>query len=141
MKHTVTLCDVNLSRLDPVEYDAVLIGASVHAEKYPSLIERYIQKHLQSLNRMQLGLFFVSLTAASDDELLWDELKKLTIDFMQNTGCEAEDRSNMWQALYYLPSMIFSKNLLFAKLPGKPVEILKTITIQNIRIGTNCKCF
>lgn len=84
--HSATICDSTEKPENPCNYDAVIIGASMHMEKYQSSIANFIQKHKQVLNKMHTAFYSVSLTAAGDDEESWKELKHITQSFLQHTG-------------------------------------------------------
>ncbi|MFI4963551.1 MAG: flavodoxin domain-containing protein [Legionellales bacterium] len=84
--HTVSLADSTEGPPSPLEYDAVLVGGSMHMQKYQASIKDYVQKHKRSLNQMHSAFFSVSLSAASDEEESWKELKEITEDFLEKTG-------------------------------------------------------
>lgn len=83
---TAGLFDATVKPPSPEEYDAVIVAASIHAGKYQTAIEHFVQEHHQSLNRMKSLFVSVSLTAAADEPESWKELKQQTEDFLLSTG-------------------------------------------------------
>ncbi len=84
--HQVTIADTTAEPLAPKEYDAVLIGSSIHMHKYQSAVKHYIRKHVVELNQMPSAFFSVSLAVASDMEDEHLEVQKITTDFLEQTG-------------------------------------------------------
>ena len=83
--HTVTLRDANATPPAPAGYDAVIIGASMHMERYQEPVMYYIQEHHTALNGTTSAFYSVSLTAASDDTTSWHELRDITDRFLHTT--------------------------------------------------------
>jgi len=86
LKQNCVICDINAGPPNPENYDAVLIGASIHSGKYQPAIQDYIHAYKQALNVMHSGFFSVSLSAISDDGQLWQELKDATDQLLNETG-------------------------------------------------------
>ena len=86
--HEVELMDVSNSTVSPVDFDTIIIAASVHAGKYQPRVEQYIMEHNDELDDMKGAFISVSLTAAGDDPKAWENLKKITGDFLTETGWE-----------------------------------------------------
>lgn len=84
--HEVTIVDSTGPDVDPSGYDAVIIGASLHAEKYQSSVIHYAQEHHQALNNMTTGFMSVSLSAMHDDPEMQKELENITKKFLDKTG-------------------------------------------------------
>ena len=49
------------------EYEAVLIGASIHAGRHQSAIKQFVTEHRESLTGKPTGFFQVSLSSATED--------------------------------------------------------------------------
>lgn len=49
------------------DYDAVIVGASVHHDEHPSSVVNFVRDHLELLNELPTAFFSVSLNAAIDD--------------------------------------------------------------------------
>lgn len=86
LNNKVFLADASISHEDPAGYDAVLIGSSMHMQKYQAAILHYVHKYHHTLNQKHAAFFSVSLTAASDEGESWKELKELTKDFLKDAG-------------------------------------------------------
>jgi len=100
--HEVTLNDSTKTHLYPEGFDAVIIGASVHAGKYQSSIEHYVKEHHKALNNVHGVFMSVSLTAAADEPESWKELEKVTEDFLNETDWHPEYVEQIAGALRYL---------------------------------------
>ena len=86
--HEVTLANALEAHIHPGGFDAVVIGASVHAGKYQSAVEHYVQENHEALNHSVTVFLSVSLAAASDEPESWEELKKQSREFLENAGWE-----------------------------------------------------
>ncbi|MFE3867906.1 flavodoxin domain-containing protein [Flavobacterium sp. LS2P90] len=99
--HQVTIADTTAEPPAPEEYDAVIIGSSIHMHKYQSAVKHYIRKHVPELNQMPGAFFSVSLAAASGLEDEHREVQKITTDFLEQTGCKPLMTSQIAGALKY----------------------------------------
>lgn len=84
--HEVTLLDSTVPDIDPAGFDAVLVGASLHAEKYQSSVKHFVQEHHQMLNKMPTSFLSVSLAAIHDDPQYQKELEDITAKFLEKIG-------------------------------------------------------
>lgn len=99
--HDVEIMDVRNSTVSPVDFDTIVIAASVHAGKYQPRVEQYIMEHNDELNDVKGAFISVSLTAAGDDAVAWKNLKKITSDFLIETGWEPDVVEYVAGALRY----------------------------------------
>lgn len=99
--HQVTIADTNAEPPSPQDYDAVLIGSSIHMHKYQSAVKHYIKKHVADLNQMPGAFFSVSLAAASGIEDEHREVQKITTDFLEQTGWKPLMTTQIAGALKY----------------------------------------
>lgn len=51
----------------PAEFDAVVLGDSIHVLKHSRALKHYLKKHVSVLNTMPAAIFQVSLTSAGTD--------------------------------------------------------------------------
>ena len=67
--HNVTSMDVEAlpEGFSVAEFDAVLVGSSIHVSKHHSDIQEFIETHLDSLKARPTAFFQVSLSSVSDD--------------------------------------------------------------------------
>lgn len=82
LDHKVTMSDANSAPPAPDGYDIVIIGASMHMERYQEPVLYYVREHHAVLNKITSAFYSVSLTAASDDEASWQELRQITEHFL-----------------------------------------------------------
>jgi menaquinone-dependent protoporphyrinogen oxidase len=99
--HQVTIADSTANPPSAVGYDAVLIGSSIHMHKYQAAVKHYIKEHATELNKIPSAFFSVSLAAASDIEEEHFEVKKITTDFLEQTGWKPLMTSQIAGALKY----------------------------------------
>ena len=68
LKESGVVVDVTRAKRvkDLTPYDAVVIGASVHAGKVPSSLRRFVRKHRERLHDMPFADFVVCLTMIED---------------------------------------------------------------------------
>jgi menaquinone-dependent protoporphyrinogen oxidase len=84
--HDVSIADSTGPDINPKDFDAVIIGASLHAEKYQSSVAHYVQEHHQTLNKMPTGFMSVSLAAMHEEPEYQKELHEITENFLDKTG-------------------------------------------------------
>lgn len=107
--HKAGLFNATVKPPTPDGYDAVVIAASVHAGKYQTSIEHYVREYHRKLNELPVIFLSVSLTAASDDEASWKELKEETEEFMLSTGLKADHTEYVAGALLYTKYDFFKR--------------------------------
>lgn len=89
--HEVSLNNALEFHVHSTGFDAAIIGASLHAEKYQDAVEHYVHENNKGLNNIPSAFLSVSLTAATDEPESWKELKQITHEFLDKTG---------WQPTY-----------------------------------------
>lgn len=99
--HQVSVVDATEPDVAPSGFDAVLIGASLHGEKYQSSVEHYVQEHREALNKMPTGFMSVSLTALHDEPEYLKELDDITNRFLDKTGWDPTFVEQVAGALRY----------------------------------------
>jgi len=107
--HDVTLMNAAETYLHPENFDAVIIGASVHAEKYQDSIKDYVQEYNKDLNNVHGAFISVSLTAASNEPESWNELEQNTEDFLNETDWHPAYIEQVAGALRYSEYNFFKK--------------------------------
>jgi menaquinone-dependent protoporphyrinogen oxidase len=70
----------------PLDFDAVLIAASLHAGRYQSAVIHFVSDHLAAIDRCPNAFLSVSLAAAGDDAEDVSGLEKCVAAFTQETG-------------------------------------------------------
>ena len=107
--HTVTLSDASDAPVSPAGFDAVIIGASIHIQKYQSAVTHYITEHLKLLNAIPGAFFSVSLAIASEFEEEHRAIQKITVDYLAQTGWKPVMTSQIAGALKYTEYDFFKK--------------------------------
>jgi len=97
----VTIVDSTGPDVDPSSFDAVLIGGSLHAEKYQASVKHYVQEHHKTLNKMPTAFLSVSLAAIHDDPQYQKELTDITEAFLDKTGWKPTFVEQLAGALRY----------------------------------------
>src|SRR5687767_10830980 len=84
--HKVSIINANDDPPMPDNYDAILIGGSVHIRKYQPAVAQYLIQHVGALNKMPGAFFSVCLAIVSDKEEERNEAHKITSDFLLQSG-------------------------------------------------------
>ncbi|SHE89070.1 menaquinone-dependent protoporphyrinogen oxidase [Fodinibius roseus] len=107
--HQVTIVDATGPDVNPNSFDAAIIGASLHAEKYQNSVEHYVQEHRESLNKMPTGFLSVSLAAVHDDPQSQRELREISNNFLEKSGWSPTIVEQVAGALRYTKYNFFKK--------------------------------
>ena len=84
--------DVRTSRaergayIDVSEFDAVLVGASVHNSRHQSDMRDWLNEHHESLLNVRSAFFSVSLTAAEDSDEANRAVAQTISELLESTG-------------------------------------------------------
>jgi menaquinone-dependent protoporphyrinogen oxidase len=105
----VTIADATEEPPAPSDYDAILIGGSIHIQKYQSAVTHYITKHVAALNKMPGAFFSVCLAVASGIEEEHREAEKITSDFLAQTGWKPLLTTQIAGALKYTQYDFFKR--------------------------------
>jgi menaquinone-dependent protoporphyrinogen oxidase len=70
----------------PDGYDAVIVGASVHAGRHQASIRDFVRKHRAALERVPSAFFSVSLSAAGSTSKAREEAEGCVEQFVRQTG-------------------------------------------------------
>jgi menaquinone-dependent protoporphyrinogen oxidase len=122
--HSVTIADATDRPPSLQGYDAIIIGASVHAHKYQTAVTHFVTRNADALNSLPGAFFSVSLAASSDDEEEHQEVKKITADFLAQTGWKPRMTTHIGGALKYTQYDFFKRLIMkmIAKREGLPVD-------------------
>jgi menaquinone-dependent protoporphyrinogen oxidase len=100
---------VDLRRLDakatepaPPDYDAVILGASIHAGRHQHAVVKWAKRHHTSLAAGPSAFFSVCLTAADDTDESRAATQAYLDDFVEHTGWAPGDSATFAGALQYL---------------------------------------
>jgi menaquinone-dependent protoporphyrinogen oxidase len=99
---------VDLHRLDangspPVlpDYDAVIVGASIHAGHHQRALVKWAERHHTALGHSPSAFFSVCLTAADDTEESRAATRGYVDDFVERTGWTPSESTTFAGAVQY----------------------------------------
>jgi len=107
--HQVTISNAMEEPPAPSNFDAVVVGSSIHMHKYNNATKQYIMDHVEALNGKPSAFFSVSMAVASNIPEEHEEAEKISKDFLEQTGWQT---STVWQiagALRYTQYDYFKK--------------------------------
>lgn len=99
--HQVMLADANEQPPLADEFDAIIIGSSVHMHHYHSAVEHYIKSNLKALNTRPSAFYSVSMAIASDNDEEHSDIKQLATDFLFDCGLKTVHIFHIAGALKY----------------------------------------
>lgn len=98
----VQLCEVGAAReLQPLEYDGVIVAASVHAGRHQADIIDWAKHHAAALNGMPTAFVSVCLAAADDTEESRSATRDYIDDMEDDTGWRPTRSVTVAGALQY----------------------------------------
>ncbi|WP_127141151.1 flavodoxin domain-containing protein [Flagellimonas marinaquae] len=108
----------------PDDFDAALIGSSVHVQKYNTSIKDYVIEHLDTLNSMPTAFFSVSMAMASSIKEEHAEIAQVAEDFLKETQWNTSTVWHIAGALKYTKYNYFKKLIMrsIAKKEGGSVD-------------------
>jgi menaquinone-dependent protoporphyrinogen oxidase len=125
--HQVTIADASDEPPAPNHYNAILIGGSLHMHKYQTAIADYITRHAAVLNEKPGAFFSVCLAMASDMEEEHREAKKISKDFLDQTGWKPLMTTQIAGALKYTEYDFFKRLIMkmISKREGRSTDTSK----------------
>ncbi|MBO0323709.1 hypothetical protein J0X14_15475 [Muricauda sp. CAU 1633] len=125
--HSVVIADATEDPPSPEKFDAVLIGSSIHIQKYHSSIKNYVMQNLDELNRKHSAFFSVCMAVASDIKEEHEEVKKIAQHFLDQTGWKPNEINHIAGALKYTQYDYFKKLIMrmIAKKEGGSTDTSK----------------
>jgi menaquinone-dependent protoporphyrinogen oxidase len=122
--HKVTIADASDEPPVPDDYDAILIGGSIHIHRYQSAVTHYIIRNATALNKMPGAFFSVCLAVASDLEEEHREAQKIADSFLEQTGWEPLMTTQIAGALKYTQYDFFKRFIMkmIAKREGRTTD-------------------
>jgi len=112
------------STLAPWEYDAVVVGASVHAGHYQKAVLKWVRANAAALSRMPSAFFSVCLAAADDTEEARASSQHYIDEALEATGWQPRLVTGFAGALQYREYDVFTRLLikLISKHEGHPTD-------------------
>lgn len=124
--HAPTLVDVRYPpdgfSLDG--FDAAIVGASIHVEKYQRRIRRFVRAEAARLTRMPAAFFSVCMTAAGDSERERAHAQGYIDNFVAQTGWRPTRSTSFAGAVLYTQYGFFTRWLMrmFMKSRGRDTD-------------------
>ena len=85
--HSVALCPADAANgLASLEFDAVVLAASVHAGRYQAPLVEFAKAQSAELNKLKSLFLSVSLAAAGDEKEDWEGLARIVDGLTSETG-------------------------------------------------------
>ena len=84
--HQVDLRNLRTAPASAAGYDAVVVGASVHAQKYEPEVRRWVRANAPDFATRPNAFFSVCLASANDDERSNAEVNQVIDRFVDETG-------------------------------------------------------
>ncbi|WP_138429845.1 menaquinone-dependent protoporphyrinogen IX dehydrogenase [Fodinibius saliphilus] len=107
--HNVTFINALERHIHPQQYDAAVVGASIHAGKYLQVVQKYVNENHKDLNHKPSAFISVSLTAASEKPQSNVDLPKITQLFLDSTRWNPTFIEQVAGALRYSKYNFFKK--------------------------------
>jgi menaquinone-dependent protoporphyrinogen oxidase len=87
----------------PMEsYQAIIVGGPVYASRYPRSLRKWVERHVEQLNKMPSAFFAVCLGILQvDDQKVQDDERKIMADFFLQTGWRPQATQIFAGALAY----------------------------------------
>ncbi len=98
---TVDLQPLSKSQPVPSDYDAVVLGASIHGGHHQRALVKWAEQHHTALGLIPSAFFSVCLTAADDDEESRAATRGYLDDFVERTGWTPGHSTTFAGALQY----------------------------------------
>lgn len=124
--HDVTMLEVKDAHAINDDYDAVIVGSSIHMGKHDKHVAEFVQKNHDTLERLPSAFFSVSLAAHGDME----EAQGYVEEFEQDTGWRPAKVALFGGALLYT-QYGFVKRHLMKKIAGDKPGGLDTDTSRD----------
>ena len=125
--HQVTIADASDEPPAPKDFDAILVGSSIHVHKYQAAVAHYITQYADELNKIPGAFFSVCLAVASDMEEEHREAEKITSDFLAQTGWKPWMTTQIAGALKYTEYDFFKRLIMkmISKREGRTTDTSK----------------
>jgi menaquinone-dependent protoporphyrinogen oxidase len=110
--------------LAPWQFDAVVVGASIHAGHHQKAILEWVDAHSVALNSMPSAFFSVCLTAADDTDEAREASQRYIDEALAKTGWSPRIARTFAGALQYREYDLFTRLLikLMMKRGGHPTD-------------------
>jgi menaquinone-dependent protoporphyrinogen oxidase len=93
----------------PTAFDAIIVGGSIHINKYQSAVVNYIRHNVDTLNNTPAAFFSVCMAAASKNEKERGDAERITTEFLQRIGWRPMLTTQVAGALKYTQYGFFKR--------------------------------
>jgi menaquinone-dependent protoporphyrinogen oxidase len=100
------------NNFDLSQYDAVMVGASIHAGNYQTYVSNWVRDNLNSIRSLPNAFFSVCLTQKDTDFDSQTEVRNYIASFSQLTGWEPDTIGSFAGALPYTEYGFFKRFLM-----------------------------
>jgi menaquinone-dependent protoporphyrinogen oxidase len=123
--HQVAISNANDEPPVPEDFEAVIVGSSVHYGKYQSSVRDYVLRHADTLNQKRSAFFSVSLAMASKIDEEHKEAEEIAKEFLANTGWNPDEVMQVAGALRFTKYDYFKRLIMrmIAKKEGESVDV------------------
>jgi menaquinone-dependent protoporphyrinogen oxidase len=115
----------NVAEDDLARFDAVVVGASIHAGQHQRELIDWVRLHAGWLEDRPAVFFSVCLTAAEEDEEARSASEQYISNFVDETGWQPDRSASFAGALQYREYDFFTRHLmrLMMKRGGHPTDV------------------
>jgi menaquinone-dependent protoporphyrinogen oxidase len=124
--HEAVLVDVKRATPDPAEYDAVIVGASVHRGRHQTHVGEYVRETRDALQRLPTAFFSVSLAICGPSEAERREAEGYAAEFARLTQWQPGKVALFAGALLYTKYGFFTRWIMKRIARGKGSADLDT---------------
>lgn len=125
--HQVVIANAVEEPPSPNDFEAILIGSSIHVNNYNTLVKEYVRDNIVTLNKKPTAFFSVSMAVASKIEQEHEEVAQIAQEFLKETQWNTKNVWHIAGALKYTKYNYFKKLIMrsIAKKEGGSVDTSK----------------
>lgn len=107
--HAVTIANATEEPPAPDNYDAVLVGSSIHIQQYHTAVVHYATQYAQVLNQKPSAFYSVCMAVASKLEDEHRAVEQIAQKFLETCGWKTENIFHIAGALKYTQYDFFKR--------------------------------
>ena len=93
-------------------YNAIIIGGSIHMSKYPSFVKTFINNHRDRLNELASAFFTVCMAINSQEEKSRQQAEQYAEQFLAQTGWQPRLKTIFAGAVKYTQYNFFTRYIM-----------------------------
>ncbi len=86
---------------DAADFDAIIVGASVHFHQYPKEVVAWIERNVETLKSKLSGFYSVSMTGSQVDETGRERMDSYLVNLFEHTGWQPDLTGSFAGAMRY----------------------------------------